>query len=344
MMQMRVTFSTPGKLMLLGEHSVVYGRPCLVTAVDQRMWVTAQPTGDAMVHLSALSLGVDDWVVPVTEVDVADPPASVRFLHGAVRCLNQRHTLPYGVFIQAHSEFSSQLGLGSSAAVTVAATVALSQLICLELSKQDLFSMAYDAVQIVQGVASGFDVAASLFGGTLYYRRWGPKIVPLEPVPLPIIVGYSGTKADTILQVQRVRERYKEQPDLVEEVFDGMARLVDDGRKALLTQDWWRLGRVMSLAQSLLDSLGVNTPKLAHLVHVAEEAGAFGAKLSGAGGGDCMIALVGEKQRSEVKKAIQDAGGEVIPIKAGAPGARREDSEQIEAGGWHIGVHRAPDV
>ncbi|MEA3345660.1 MAG: mevalonate kinase [Chloroflexota bacterium] len=324
---MRVTASAPGKLMLLGEHAVVYGRPCLVTAIDRRMWVTAESTRDGLLHLSAPALEVEDWKVPLAELGTTDPPAGVRFLHAVVHCVAQRYGLSSGLRIETRSGFSHELGLGSSAAVTIATTGALSELLGLELSKSELFALSYEAVRTVQGVGSGFDLAASLHGGTLYFRPQGPEIVPLGADPR-LVVGYSGEKADTASLVRCVARRRERQPKLVEGIFDSMARLVEEGREALLARDWQWLGQAMSLSHPLLEALGVSTPKLAQLVRAAEEAGAYGAKLSGAGGGDCMIALVSEGHRDEVARAIDGAGGEVIPMQTGAAGVRRESEPQ----------------
>ena len=343
--RMRTAASAPGKLMLLGEHAVVYGRPCIVTAVGQRITVTVEETDDGLVHVSAPSLRAQDWVVSPSEIGAADPPASLSFLHAVMRCMAQRHGLPGGLRVQTHSSFSHELGLGSSAAVTIAATVALSEFVGWKLSKAALFSLGYEAVRAVQEIGSGFDLAASIHGGTLYFRPpsrsareidWGsrhsgPEIVSLSCGPLPLVVGYSGTKAGTVSLVRRVAQRRDRQPKLTVRIFDGMARLVEQGCEALLAQDWQQLGRAMSLSQSLLDALGVSTPKLAQLVGVAEEVGAYGAKLSGAGGGDCMIALVSDERRDAVTRAIEGAGGEVIPVRTGAPGVRGEGSQRIAA-------------
>lgn len=329
--------------MLLGEHAVVYGHPCLVTAVDRRVWVSVERTTDGLVHLSAPDLSVDDWTVPLARVCTTDSPRGARFLRAVVCCMAQHHSLAGGLRLETHSSFSDELGLGSSAAVTIAAVTALSEFMGLELSKGALFALGHEAVQSVQGVGSGFDLAASLYGGTLRFCRprqatqeaaWGyhccpPSVVSLGTDPLPLIVGYSGTKADTTFLVSRVARRFERQPALISEIFDGMSRLVEEGREALLTRDWRRLGRAMSLSQSLLDALGVSTPKLAQLVSVAEDAGAYGAKLSGAGGGDCMVALAEAEQRDGVRRAIEEAGGKVIPLQAAATGVRREDDRQI---------------
>jgi mevalonate kinase len=336
---MRVTASAPGKLMLLGEHAVVYGHPCLVTAVDRRIWVTVERAAGGVVHLSAPALGVDDCTVSMARVCTADSPRGVRFLLAAVCCMAQRHSLAGGLRIETRSSFSDELGLGSSAAVTIAAVATLSAFMRLELSKDALFALGHEAVRSVQGVGSGFDLAASLYGGTLHFRRpqeatWDlgccpPDVTSLSADPLPLIVGYSGTKADTASLMSEVARRCERQPALIGEIFNGVGRLVEEARDALLAQDWQRLGQAMSLNQSLLDALGVNTPKLAQLVSVAEEAGAYGAKLSGAGGGDCMVALTSDERWDEVRRAIQGAGGRVIPLRTGAPGLRREDSRRI---------------
>ncbi len=332
---MRVTTSAPGKLMLLGEHAVVYGHPCLVTAIDRRVWVTVKRATDGLVHLSAPALGVGDWSVPMARVCTADSPRGVRFLRAVVCCMARCHGLADGLRIETRSSLSDELGLGSSAAVTIAAVTALSEFMALELPSDILFALGLKAVQSIQGVGSGFDLAASLYGGTLQFRplreatrnlrRCRPDITPLATDHLPLIVGYSGTKADTASLVRHVARRRERQPALTGEIFNSMARLVEEGRGALEAQDWERLGQAMSLNQSLLDALGVSTPKLAQLVSVAEEAGAYGAKLSGAGGGDCMVALASDERRDEVRRAIEGAGGRVIPLQTAATGVRRED-------------------
>ena len=308
--------------MLLGEHAVVYGRPCLVTAVDRRICVTVEAVPDGLIHVTAPAMRVDHWAIPSTRIETEDPPAGLRFLLAGVRTVAVRFGIPGGVRIETGGSLSDQLGLGSSAAVTVAMVAALSQLLELELPKEELLALAREAVCEVQGTGSGFDIAAALHGGTLYYRREGPEIALLSSESLPLVVGHTGIKADTVTLVQQVAQKRVENPGLVEEIFDGLARSVETGRRALVARDWARLGWAMSLSQALLETLGVGTPRLAQMVQVALEAGAQGAKLSGAGGGDCMIALVEEQRRDDIVTAIESVGGAVLPVETGARGLR----------------------
>jgi mevalonate kinase len=113
-------------------------------------------------------------------------------------------------------------------------------------------------------------------------------------------------------------------------IFDIMARLVIDGREALEEAQWTQLGQLMDMQHGLAHALGVDTPETAALVFAARQAGAYGAKLSGAGGGDCIIVLAPEERRNAIQAAITAAGGDVIPIMPHAPGVLvEEDTDAI---------------
>ena len=107
-------------------------------------------------------------------------------------------------------------------------------------------------------------------------------------------------------------------------LFDVSTMCVEIGKKALITGDVTKFGEMMNINEGLLASYGVETDKLAAMNHAARNAGAYGAKLSGAGGGDCMIALASKENKGDVEKAISDAGGEIISVKTNAQGVRVE--------------------
>lgn len=176
--------SAPGKLVLMGDHAVVYGQPSIVTATNQRMIVTITESPS------------DGVIFDVGESDT-------KFLEASVVVAKELWGDISHIRVQTQSQFSQKLGLGSSAAVTVAFLYALSTFLEKPLPKAKLFQAAYKVILSVQGVGSGVDVAASLYGGTLLYKMPGKEIFPLDAKSLPIIIGYTGVKADTTTIVKK---------------------------------------------------------------------------------------------------------------------------------------------
>jgi len=318
----QVTASAPGKLMLLGEHAVVYGRPCLVTAVG-RWQATVAPAADDLLHVTAPDVGLLDCALPLT-APVGEMPTGAHFIAAAVQEFRRKYGGSDGLAVTTSSNFSSRYGLGSSAAVTVAVLQALAAWHSVPLTRAELFGLGRRAVLAVQGVGSGFDVAAAVYGGTLYFAAGGPTIEPLVVGDLPLVVGYSGVKADTTTLVRGVAARRAAAPQEIDRLFDESAVLVEAGRRALQVGDFATLGSLFNQAQELLVRLGVSTPRLEALIAAAREAGAWGAKLSGAGGGDCLIALTPAERRQAVEAAIVAAGGEVVAVRPGELGVMVE--------------------
>lgn len=321
----KVKVSAPGKLMLFGEHAVVYGFPCIVAAVDQRMQVVAETLARPEIVIDAPDVGIIGYTKKVDLLKNSDNlPKGVQFLETAVKNFFEKYQVKTGLKIKTTSKFSSQFGFGSSSAVTVSVLKALSLLLEIKLSKKELFKIAYRTVLDVQGVGSGFDLAAALWGGVIYYVLGGKRIAPLEVKNLPLVVGYSGVKADTPSLVYQVNQLYRDNRQVIKSVFKSIDILTRQAKKALIKKDFSKIGQLMDINQGLLDALGVNTLKLSRLIFAARKGGALGAKISGAGGGDCMIALVGRESEPIVKSAIRKAGGKVIEVKISAEGVRVE--------------------
>lgn len=353
--QSKVTVSAPGKLMLFGEHAVVYGHPCIVTAVGQRMHLTASKIANSKSQIAKLEIEAPDVQVTnyqksLEHLGQGDIPKGARFIEAAVRnflahchaefdsasttdsgqarmtnqILKKFQDDKLGIHITTRSDFASTFGFGSSSAAAVCVTKALAELFKVELTNKELFDMSYKAVLDVQGKGSGFDVAAAVYGGTLSFVAGGKVIESLAVDELSLIVAYSGIKADTITYVDQVAEKMQELPDLYGGIFAQIEAITVFAKFALIEKDWETVGELMDINQGYLEALGVSTAKLSSMIYAARDAGAYGAKLSGAGGGDCIIAITANSKKQSVQKAIEKAGGKVIEVSVNAEGVRVE--------------------
>ena len=349
--------------MLLGEHAVLYNHPCIVTAVDPRLHLTAEFIEEPFFILNAPDVKIKNYKKPISklgfprhpELVSGSIPQGATFVELATRSVLAvrkpagRPAWPLqgptfsGIKITTHSDFSPQYGFGSSSASTVCTIFALSKLFNLRLSQKQLFNLAYKVVLEIQGKGSGFDIAAAIYGGTIYFVTGGKTINNLSfsslsrkqalllrakrsnlSNSLPLIVGYSGIKADTATLIQKVATLAQKHPQIVKKTFDSIKTVVENGKKAITNNDFSTLGELFNINQGYLESLGVSNAKLSAMIYAAREAGANGAKLSGAGGGDCIIALAPPNKKSAVEKAITRAGGKIIHVKTNTQGVKIE--------------------
>ncbi len=304
---MKIKVSAPGKLMLFGEHAVVYNRPCIVTAVSARLYVELESTWGRF------------------KID-APQAKDFRFVEEAVSVFKKKYKISNGFSIKTSSDFSSQYGFGSSSAVTVAVLVALANSYRIDLLPKEIFNLGYQVTLNIQGVGSGFDIVAAVYGGTIYFITGGKVIQPLKIESLPLVIGYSGIKADTPAMIKNLKLKMKNEKlqSKIENVFNLIEKIVNEARIALTAGNWRKVGKLMNKNHHLLQQLGVSTKKLDQMCQAAVGAGAYGAKLSGAGGGDCIIALTPIEKREAVEKAIVKVGGQIIKVNTNAMGVKLE--------------------
>lgn len=316
---MQITISVPGKLMLFGEHAVVFGHNSLVTSVSQRLTTVVEFSNDDNLILTHKDISNDNYRKSIYELGDGEISKEARFVEISTKNFFQKIGKKKGVKISTQCPFSKKYGFGSSAGVTVGVIAGLAKLFEVPFGKKELFDLSYKTVLEVQGKGSGFDVAAAIYGGTIYFTTGGKIIEPLEVTRIPLIVAYSGIKADTVQMIEKVMKI-----DNREQIFQEIETITNKARDAMLTKNWEGLGSLMNLNQNLLVKLGVSIPKLDLMIKAANGAGAWGAKLSGAGGGDCMICIAPEEKKAQVEKAITDAGGEVVRVDTGVDGTRIE--------------------
>ncbi len=293
------TASAPGKVYLFGEHAVVYGEPAVPCAIERRARVTATEREEGVrVHLSDLTL--DGFVVEYDgttgerpDVDVAESliDAGIGYIDGAIEQARAAADRPDAGFeVRVESSIPLGAGLGSSAAVVVATIAAATAELGAELDDAAIADRAYRVEHDVQdGQASRADTFCSTTGGAV--RVEGEDCRRLAGVDsLPLVIGYDGGAGDTgelVAGVRELRSAYGFAADTVGAIGD----LVRAGERALADGDLAAVGELMDFNHGLLSALGVSGRSLDSMVWAAREAGARGAKLTGAGGGGCVVAL-----------------------------------------------------
>jgi len=311
--------------MLMGDHAVVYGYPCLVTAVDLRASATIGKSKLQTISIETPALRRNKKSYSLGLADLENLRSYDRrtaFVVAAVKKIFSVFNIKQGLEVYTDGPINSY-GLGSSSAITAATVFALTRLFDLDLDKRQIFEIAYSAVLDVQKVGSGYDVASAVYGGTLYYQS--AKIIdPLQVASWPIVVGYSGQKVSTTSLVNHVRRLRGQYPEIIDTVFKTMGNLVNSATQYLTNGTWDHFGELMNINQGLLASLGVSTMNLDKPIQAALTSGAWGAKLSGAGGGDCMFAVVDDIHKKAVSDAISKSGAETLKIKVDVEGAKLE--------------------
>ncbi len=304
--------SAPGSTMLLGEYAVLHRGWALVCAVDQRVTVQLTPRTDSQIEIIS-SLG--SYQSPLTQLDIAPP---FQFVLTVVKKYQKR--LKQGCTLTIHSEFSDKIGLSSSAAVTVATISAMAMWLQINYTSMQLIQHARRVVQQVQGMGSGADVAAAVLGGVVAYRQQ-PLVAEKMNWTSPLNLIYSGSKTPTAMAINQVETRFEKYPTLYKQLLRAINACAEQGISAVKTGNNEALGQVMTIQQSLMQALGVNTPILQNIIEeLLLMPTIYGAKISGSGLGDSIIAL-GTLSEDYVP-CFRENGTKRIPMHIAADGVR----------------------
>jgi mevalonate kinase len=222
------------------------------------------------------------------------------------------------VRVRARVELPAGAGLGCSAALGVAVIGALDEALGVSRTPDELAAVSLAWEKVFHGNPSGIDNTMAACGGIGLFRR-GQPLSPIVPKkPLRLVVANSGEQASTKQMVESVARQHTKAPARIDQIFDGIAAIVANGKTAIETGNLRDLGQLMTLNQKLLNTLLLSTAKLEELCDAAMSAGALGAKLTGSGGGGCMIALVESEQEAAVEAALRALGAETFIATAGS--------------------------
>lgn len=306
-----VTATAPGKIILFGEHAVVYGRPAIAVPLSQvRATAVIERNPQSGVRLLAPDLGVD------TGLEEADPEDAIAMAVRQVQSAAGLNRLP-PMRITVTSDIPIASGLGSGASITAAVIRALAD--CLDIAHlatdQWVSHLTYEVEKVHHGTPSGIDNTVVAYEQPVYFMRRQPQnlIETFEPAkPIHLLVADTGVSSSTKAVVTDVRNSWQANPERFERIFDSCAEVAVAGRTAIQSGNQHEIGRLMTRNQALLVEMTVSSPELNHLVESAINAGSLGAKLSGGGRGGNMIALVTPETEETIHNALSRAGARSI--------------------------------
>jgi mevalonate kinase len=297
--------TAPGKIILFGEHAVVYGRPAIAVPVIQvraKATVTFDPrSAPGKVMLRAPDIGIE---AALSDLPADHPLAAVVWKAASAMYLSH---IP-ACTIQVSSNIPIAGGMGSGAAVSVAILRAFSTSVGHPLSDEQVSRLAYEVEVIHHGTPSGIDNTVITYARPVYFEK-GKTIEALNvKLPFSLVIGDSGVHSPTARVVGDVRLAWEKASEQFEALFDAIGAIAASAREAIETGSIDRLGPLMNENHAKLQMMGVSSPELDSLVEAARSAGALGAKLSGAGRGGNMIALVCPENAEVVAGALAQEG------------------------------------
>lgn len=300
-----ITASAPGKIILFGEHAVVYGRPAIAIPVNHvraKAVVTADPIGaGGQVRLMASDIGLECWL---SELD-NDHPLAITFREVAAQLGIEQFP---ALRMKINSTIPIASGLGSGTAVTVAVARALSAFAGYPLENDQVSHIAYIVDQRYHGTPSGIDNTVISYAQPVYFVRGQPFQQICTPQPFTVVIGNTGVSSPTGVVVGEIRSRWQADPERYEHLFDEIGSVAVLARQAIELGTPVDLGPLMTRNHALLQTLDVSSPELDRLVEAALAAGAGGSKLCGGGRGGNMIALCSPENVAAVESALRENG------------------------------------
>lgn len=300
----------PGKVILSGEQFVVLGAPAIAMAINLYSEAEARSREENEVDIS-IDVPLRYLAQSGRSDGIGDPNEFLKPLRIAAKATLKYTGKPSGgLDLNVNCQIPIAAGLGSSASTTVAIISAVSLSHKVRLDREEIFKLAFIPERFLHGKPSGVDQATCIHGGTIQFSRPSnieQVKVRTDPVLLLCDTGvHHQTKALVGSVVRRSRAEKASFLEFVQQVREISAGV----RKALETGDEHDLGELMSLNHELLQKIGVSHPKLDHLVAVAKREGALGAKLTGAGGGGCIVAICPSGvARKRIARSLMKAGG-----------------------------------
>jgi mevalonate kinase len=283
----KVTFSAPGKVILFGEHSVVYGYPAIASAIGLRAKCSIYSTSLGHSLISIPNILSDRKIILGKEtLDVLKP------LEFIVEYILKKTKNQRGLKIEILSDLPVSAGLGSSAAVSVSVAASLYSFLGIEHNLENVNEVAFAAERIIHGTPSGIDNTISTFGGSILFENGKIETIPINLPQSHFIIVNTLIPRNTKDLVLSLRYKYNKNTKKYSHIFEKISGIVEESQKCLKVGDLEKTGYLMNKNQILLDQLGVSNKQIEKIISILNDHKALGCKLTGAGGGGCVIGLL----------------------------------------------------
>ena len=292
-------FTAPGKIILFGEHAVVYGKPAIAIPVSgMRASAWSQP-GEGKLTINALDLN--------QKFNLNNKNNQFSML--AQTLLARTKQNEPNLTINLTSELPQGSGMGSSAATSTAVCRALSNHLGINLEKNQISELVFDAEKIVHGTPSGIDNTVVAYEAPVYFIKGNKPLTFESGREFYLVIGDTGIEASTKETVGNVRTLWKKEPRLMEGYFEEIRKVTENGKLAIESGNIEMVGELMGENHELLNKIGVGHQELDKLIEISMDSGAAGAKLTGGGGGGNMLALAESvEQQKNIYNSITEAG------------------------------------
>jgi len=293
------SFTAPGKIILFGEHAVVYGKPAIAIPVSGMRASAWSEPGEGKLTINALDLN--------EKFNLENKASQFSVL--AQSLLSKTRRSEPNLTINLTSKLPQGSGMGSSAATSTAVCKALSNHLGVNLEKNQISELVFEAEKIVHGTPSGIDNTVVAYESPVYFIKGNEPMTFDSGRTFYLVIGDTGIESSTKETVGNVRSMWKKEPNLMNGYFDEIENITKGGKMAIEEGNIKMVGELMNDNHELLNKIGVGHPELEKLVELSLKSGAIGAKLTGGGGGGNMVALAkNAKEQKEICESITEAG------------------------------------
>ena len=304
---MKSIASAPGKVILFGEHFVVYGVKAILCSINKRVTVTAEKTNKRKISINS-KIGKLN-LEPNKSISEINSPLKP-FYYLANKALENKDT---GIHIQIDSEIPLGAGLGSSSAGCVAGAAAIFKLFG-DISKEKILKLAIEAERTIFENTSGADCTVCTYGGIMEYdKNNGFKKIEHEP-NFQLVIINSNIEHSTQSMVSKVKEFEKRNKEEFSRLSNLESKVIEDVLKLIKENKMQEIGQKMNQNQEYLENIGISNKELTKMIKIGQES-SFGAKITGSGGGGCIFALTNESNLQNILKKFKDNNYECFSTK-----------------------------